>query len=331
MTRARIAAISVVAAMTCGGCEAARTGEAAGGCTDSYGCPIGSYCDGGVCAQAPDGCQGIPAQGCCSGNTAVACSKGKLTGFDCGAASAQCGWLAPSSAYMCVPPSVCTAVICEEISGAHPFACPLTSSGCVIDCTDRQCGNDGCGGACGDCKDGFTCSGGRCLACAPTCLGRQCGDDGCGGSCGKCSTHDTCGSGGQCQACVKKCPGKQCGSDGCGGSCGICTTGQVCSAGSCVACQPKCTGKTCGSDGCGGSCGSCKSGYSCSSGSCKKKSTTCHCNCNCKCSYCSFSSTCDSNTSCLSGGCGGNCTSYCKEECPDSDCGNVKSSSGSCY
>ena len=97
---------------------------------------------------------------------------------------------------------------------------------CTPQCAERQCGDDGCGGSCGDCEEGLICDAesGTCYECQPDCEGRDCGDDGCGGSCGEC------GDGWSCNEFVHKCVG---------------------------GCTADCTGKTCGSDGCSGSCGDC--------------------------------------------------------------------------
>lgn len=142
---------------------------------------------------------------------------------------------------------------------------------CQPVCANRTCGDDGCGGSCGSCQAGFTCtasgSGRSCQqdGCQPQCNGKSCGDNGCGGSCGTCPSGQTC-SNGSC-VCVRNCNGKTCGSDGCGGSCGTCGSGQTCNNGSCV-CVPNCAGKTCGNNGCGGSCGSCSGGQTCNNGAC---------------------------------------------------------------
>ena len=53
--------------------------------------------------------------------------------------------------------------------------------------------------------------------CVPDCLGKQCGDDGCGGSCGECPTGQACQDDGTCLGCTPECAGKACGDDGCGG------------------------------------------------------------------------------------------------------------------
>ncbi|MDX9721178.1 MAG: hypothetical protein RBU37_10560 [Myxococcota bacterium] len=64
---------------------------------------------------------------------------------------------------------------------------------CVPDCEQRECGDDGCGGSCGDCLEGFGCSDEGLCQCIPQCADRCCGDDGCGGTCA-----DACASGWAC-------------------------------------------------------------------------------------------------------------------------------------
>jgi len=115
----------------------------------------------------------------------------------------------------------------------------------------KACGDDGCGGSCGDCLTDETCTAGICESnCVPktcTSLGKECGDDWsdeCGGilSCGECTLPEICNSQGICDLdCVPKtCTslGKECGddwSDECGGilSCGDCLTDETCNAGFC--------------------------------------------------------------------------------------------------
>jgi predicted Ser/Thr protein kinase len=103
-------------------------------------------------------------------------------------------------------------------------------------------------------------------SCVPHCSGRACGDDGCGGSCGECSGQDECRSG-EC-VCVPRCDGKECGGNGCGGVCGNCVSNEICDEGRCR-CQPLCSGRQCGDDGCRGSCGSCPAGELCDLGTCR--------------------------------------------------------------
>ena len=163
--------------------------------------------------------------------------------------------------------------------------------GCMPKCDGRECGDDGCGGSCGECPgQQDTCQEGGVCHCEASCEGKECGPDGCGGSCGVCIS-EICTSEGTC-GCAPACEGKQCGQDGCGGSCGTCAeatycdfdglcacetggvecediccnSSQVCAVGVC--CTPNCTGKECGDDGCGGTCGSCEEADMCAAGSC---------------------------------------------------------------
>ena len=103
-------------------------------------------------------------------------------------------------------------------------------------------------------------------ACQPDCAGKECGDDGCGGFCGECDDGFLCETDGLCYPDdTPNCEGKECGPDGFGGVCGTCEPGFFCEEGSCVegSCQPNCDGKECGDDGCGGSCGACDDGLEC--------------------------------------------------------------------
>lgn len=126
---------------------------------------------------------------------------------------------------------------------------------CLPNCVGLECGDDGCGGVCGDCPVGWFCDGQNCAQepCDPDCEGKECGDDGCEGSCGECpGPQDACNEG-AC-VCVPLCGGLECGPDGCGGDCGTCGQQTNCVDGLCV-CLPDCEGKPCGEDGCGGWCG----------------------------------------------------------------------------
>jgi len=62
------------------------------------------------------------------------------------------------------------------------------------------CGDNGCGGSCGTCPGGQSCTAsGRCEGvCEPQCAGRECGADGCGGLCGECAPGETCDNRGLC-------------------------------------------------------------------------------------------------------------------------------------
>ena len=86
------------------------------------------------------------------------------------------------------------------------------------------------------CGSSSSTSHGSSASCAPSCAGKACGDDGCGGTCGTCAAGASCSSAGQCTggSCTPACSGKACGDDGCGGTCGTCAAIQGCNAGQCV-------------------------------------------------------------------------------------------------
>jgi len=166
------------------------------------------------------------------------------------------------------PLAACWDALPDNSEGATLLACLESVCAACFNCTDKVCGDDGCGGTCGLCPDGTLCtdylrsdqlttqSPGQCV-CLPTCIDRDCGDDGCGGSCGVCEQDNTvCSDDGKC-VCWPTCEGRECGVDGCDVPCGFCDDGETCTPeGQCL-CIPNCEGKTCGHDGCDGSCGTC--------------------------------------------------------------------------
>ena len=130
-------------------------------------------------------------------------------------------------------------------------------------------------------------------ACMPNCNGKTCGNDGCGGSCGNCDLGQTCNfPTGQCIAmsCTPEIcnDNNLCTIDGCDletqsceHSLKFCPAGQTCnpSTGQCIGvCIPNCDGKTCGNDGCGGSCGNCDLGQTCTNGVCVSTCSQSNCN-----------------------------------------------------
>jgi hypothetical protein len=133
---------------------------------------------------------------------------------------------------------------------------PVSPPPCVRDCTDKLCGDDGCGGSCGPCEGG-TCPSGQCECplgkkhCEGTCIP----DTHC------CPADDNCPSGKVCNGagtCVRPCPtGDECPS-GC-----LCAQGpftQVCYASSDF--TNICTHQPCNSTR------DCETGYGCLSTQC---------------------------------------------------------------
>ena len=155
-----------------------------------------------------------------------------------------------------------------------------------------------CQGSC--CGDGEACLNSGC--CQPDCEAKQCGDDGCGGSCGECEALQACGEAGLCEClfeecageccpnadeichkeacCLPDCTGKECGSDGCGGVCDECPPLYACvDEGETAFCDAKCeefcAGLECGkaglNDECG--CGDCDDDNPCTNDVCTDEQT----------------------------------------------------------
>ena len=197
-------------------------GGSCGECADALECTIDA-CDEGSCLFTPD-------NACIIGGECVeAEAKGADFCLECLPGSSTSDWTALQDGTTCGDNAECQAGLC----------------GCIAE----EC-DDGC------CAVGAVCFAEAC--CTPQCNGKVCGDDGCGGTCGNC---DNCGEeciDGACS--FTNCEGKNCGPNGCGGSCGDCTGPQEqCVEGECI-CESTCSGRQCGDDGCGGSCGECETG-----------------------------------------------------------------------
>ena len=166
-----------------------------------------------------------------------------------------------------------------------PFNTGRADTGCVPcspDCEGRECGDDGCGGSCGECDDSLFCEWpGMCVnGDPPQCFGKMCGPDSMGGSCGSCPTDWLCDMVGHCHPPDGACEGVAPTGGMChGGWLGHCDDGEMnwshCKYDGCVVqeagpaicqpvpCLPDCFGRECGDDGCGGSCGVCPDGAGC--------------------------------------------------------------------
>jgi hypothetical protein len=91
--------------------------------------------------------------------------------------------------------------------------------------------------------------------CVPQCKGKACGDNGCGGVCGQCGTNEVCNKDGKCKCpsgvgCMGSCcqENQVCGADG---SCCVPDCGEpFCGLDGCGT-------RECGTNGCGISCGKC--------------------------------------------------------------------------
>lgn len=301
-------------------------------------------CSGKQCGS--DGCGGECGQ-CCEGQT---CKGGICMGGPGCEISTEGG---------------CGSCKCQDcVCGMDPYCCEVgwdelcieecvwKCGGCDTgpDCFGKECGSNGCGGVCGVCPEGWTCTdSGQCVEyCEPTCEGKECGPDGCGGECGQCEKGAVCLEG-VCHApCweidfVGCCDGQvlhyceggfefvlDCGKLGkeCGWKDSMgwyeCVEEQKgdpsgkhpiwCPGG----CLPQCEGRNCGPEGCGGECGECGSGEKCLNAACEPVCTPQYDGMKCGtdrcggvCEECPMSQICEA----------GRCNDPCETKCMGIECG----------
>jgi hypothetical protein len=137
------------------------------------------------CATCPQDC-GCNSPALCYTNT---CCTPMCSGRECG--DDQCG----GSCGVCDLGQFCMDGTCEDLTCAEGM-CLREDLVCVPccekDCTGKACGDDGCGGSCGDCDDGNACTDDSCGAnfkCQHTNHTRGCDDF------DPCTTSDTCNGG----------------------------------------------------------------------------------------------------------------------------------------
>ncbi|MBI5611110.1 MAG: hypothetical protein HY902_19715 [Deltaproteobacteria bacterium] len=122
---------------------------------------------------------------------------------DCGDAKNSClvgqlgygqSTLGPSYAAVKKGQTVFIVVDADDNGGDYT----LDVSSCTPNCSNKQCGTDGCGGVCGYCPklSSYECSTAGTCVCVPNCYQKSCGSDGCGGTCGsKCGPGLECDDG----------------------------------------------------------------------------------------------------------------------------------------
>ena len=125
---------------------------------------------------AVDQCFGITYDGCCSGPTSlVYCDGGNLAGGEDACEGQPCGWDPDNNWYDCGFEG-------EDPSGAKPRSCEeaMAQAECEPVCDGKACGDDGCGGSCGDCAANEQCNlDGACVAlCTDECVEGETGCDG---------------------------------------------------------------------------------------------------------------------------------------------------------
>lgn len=130
-------------------CEGSCEGKVCGdnGCGKLCGtCASGDVCSSsGQCKPSP--CKGIPAEGKCDGEILIGCNGEGLaatkTTTDCSAqlpvGSKHCAWDPLTSKHACVQKPACVPT-CTKADGGL-----------------KECGDDGCGGLCKSCLEGWAC------------------------------------------------------------------------------------------------------------------------------------------------------------------------------
>lgn len=129
-------------------------GGSCGDCPPEAGCSVN-----GLCAYIDD-CDTIGYEGVCAGDRIYWCEDGKVFTYDCAEIDKTCD-TTEGIGQSCVEPPPCDESSCEG----------------------RTCGDDGCGGSCGECEPGQSCFEGSCGlgSGGSTTLSGKKSDSGCGG------------------------------------------------------------------------------------------------------------------------------------------------------
>jgi hypothetical protein len=152
-------------------------------------CATGTAC-GNLCVDlktAPDNC-GSCGKTCRTDqvcvNSSCTCDTGIMF---CGASCAQCltGQIPTcltNGSYHCCDRA--KPVYCEQ----YPDVCWSSDAYCesLIKCPDNSWNS------CPDIAQRYNCTSKQCATCTAQCSGKDCGDDGCGGNCGQCPTGKAC-------------------------------------------------------------------------------------------------------------------------------------------
>ncbi len=85
----------------------------------------------------------------------------------CAAAGLECAAVHEDRAGVCAPDLSRPALDCAAPTGHASDHCVCRVPGCAPRCDGRSCGDDGCGGRCGDCDPGLECREGACVPAVP--------------------------------------------------------------------------------------------------------------------------------------------------------------------
>lgn len=133
-------------------CYPERSRADGASCTEDRQCTSGE-CNTGL---AIGKCKAMASAAC---NTTLGCARSPSgQRMVCAESSVGAGGL------MCLPTSGADDDPCETGADCSSGVCEWGVCVCVPKCDDRQCGDDRCGGSCGECRSPAQCSlGGRCV------------------------------------------------------------------------------------------------------------------------------------------------------------------------
>ena len=101
----------------------------------------------------------VDAQSLCGNNDFCSVWQVTTTTGECSAGISVCDDGDDSTESSCEPNSSRCAHVKRD-----PESAPVCFAVCVPDCQSKECGEDGCGGFCGQCEDGFGCSNYACVS-----------------------------------------------------------------------------------------------------------------------------------------------------------------------
>lgn len=262
----------------------------------SCACSSGACCDGCNLVSEGEICDWTPVDEFykCTGSMCGATLEVTYKFQVCDGVHADCGhksqWGDLIPIDECTLFERCDSALGEDACFAHEWCC-------IPFCGQKQCGDDGCGGSCGECPEGLACWSGLCITPVDVCgecwKSEECADglmclgySEIGGLCvpTHCNVDADCPLGLVCEwmekldhtACWVEPAGSMCIGNEVWklNTCGqpyvsfikCAPSGQVCVDGHC--CKPSCGDKQCGDDGCGGVCGHCGALSMCIDGWC---------------------------------------------------------------